>query len=91
MLSDRLVDTHVLVSPTEDFTGPDTVECAFIEIEGQEVIVNLTCPDYTMGRYVTLLRNASGPDSYLIHICEVEVTGMIGNFVFFKINANVPM
>jgi len=81
LLSDRLVDTHILVSQTEDFTGPDTVECGFIGAEGEEAIVNVTCPHGTVGRFVTLLRNLSGREAYLIHICEVEVTAMKGNLV----------
>ena len=75
-ISERIIDTHIYVGMTEDRSSPDIKECGYITDGGAEITVD--CWPNTVGRYVSLVRNAIGKQPALLQMCEVIVAGRPG-------------
>ena len=52
----------------------DAVECDYIGEEGADAeVLAGACGVY--GRYVTLLRDESGPEPHILNFCEITISG----------------
>ena len=60
------------------------MKCGYIGSEGIDAVVTVGCIDQPVGRYVTLVRDAAGPQAYIMNICEVEVSGSSGSLTGHK-------
>jgi len=79
--SNRLQNTHILVGETDSIE--DAVECDYIGEEGADAeVLAGACGVY--GRYVTLLRDESGPEPHILNFCEITISGNSQNLALGK-------
>ena len=83
IVSERQKNIEVMVSKTEHFIGPNVSQCGVIH-KSHDKPTTVKCPEDTLGRFVTLLREENSVDDYSIQICSAVVTGRQGMFSYTK-------